>query len=368
MGNIGKIDNIWFLSDIHFGVRSNNLDWMEIHKQYFNDFFIPMILAAKNNNESNIIFILGDIFDNRQSMNILVQNMVLDIFNQLSQICPIYCLLGNHDIYYKNSNSVNSIKILQPYITKIFSEPTTKIFNSTSFGIMPWVEDKSKEQSIMESFINEKLDYVLCHTEIQNFKFNNFRQIENGLKINKNISTKRIISGHIHIRQEDEKVLFIGSPISLNRGDIGNVKGVYKLNLDSNKFTFFENKLSPRFIEIFYSDLIEMDVNYFKKYIKNNFIDIKIPIGQMNTFPVTKLYDLVTDIVKSIKIIPINMNNNINDLLDDEINQKDFNILNLMKEFIIKIDYNKTVKKNIYSKIKRLYQEAETKLNEDIKC
>ena len=38
-----------------------------------------------------------------------------------------------------------------------------------------------------------------------------------------------------------------------------------------------------------------------------------------------------------------------------------------MKEFIIKIDYNKTVKKNIYSKIKRLYQEAETKLNEDIK-
>ena len=38
-----KIKRLFILSDTHFGIRSNSLEWLNIQKTYFEDFFIPYI-------------------------------------------------------------------------------------------------------------------------------------------------------------------------------------------------------------------------------------------------------------------------------------------------------------------------------------
>lgn len=366
MINLKNINNVWFISDIHFGIRSNNLDWIEIHKEYFNQFLIPLLKKEKK--ENDILFILGDIFDNRQSINVLTQNFAMEIISKLSEIIPIYSLIGNHDIYYKNTNEVNSVKILSPYITKIFEEPEIIQINNLKFGVVPWIENKSKESQIINEISNDGCSYLLSHTEIQNFKFNSFRNIDFGIDAStlpKNI--KKIISGHIHIRQDSKNVLFVGSPLALNRGDIGNKKGIYRLDLSDEKFKFYENNISPVFIQIYYDEFKEMTLETFLKTIKNNFVDIKIPSEFASVFPVQRIVDLVIDKSRNIRFDIINNDlvKGVDFLSDDNINDKDFNILNLLKEYVIKMDYEKSMKKDIFRELKKLYTQVEVLNNEN---
>ena len=36
-------EKIFLLSDLHFGVRSNSLEWLINHKNFFYDFYIPFL-------------------------------------------------------------------------------------------------------------------------------------------------------------------------------------------------------------------------------------------------------------------------------------------------------------------------------------
>jgi DNA repair exonuclease SbcCD nuclease subunit len=72
------------------------------------------------------------------------------------------------------------------------------------------------------------------HTNLDGFKYDNGREITNGVNIsNKNI--KRVFSGHIHKRQENKKFIYIGSPYHTKRSDINNIKGAYILDTINNK-------------------------------------------------------------------------------------------------------------------------------------
>ena len=36
-------NRIWVLGDLHFGVRANSVEWLEIQKQFFEEIFIPTL-------------------------------------------------------------------------------------------------------------------------------------------------------------------------------------------------------------------------------------------------------------------------------------------------------------------------------------
>jgi len=61
---------IFLLSDLHFGVRANSIEWLENQLSFFNDFYIPIIKEKKR--DGDILFVLGDWFDNRQFLDINV--------------------------------------------------------------------------------------------------------------------------------------------------------------------------------------------------------------------------------------------------------------------------------------------------------
>jgi len=90
--NIKSAERAWIISDIHFGVRSSSLEWLGIHEDYFYNFFIPLIKKEKK--ENDCLFILGDVFESRQSVNILVLNKALEIFKEISNILPDVILVG----------------------------------------------------------------------------------------------------------------------------------------------------------------------------------------------------------------------------------------------------------------------------------
>ena len=69
-----------------------------------------------------------------------------------------HMIVGNHDIYYKNTNKVNSLTelfstadhIIEPWI---YSSPREHEFDGTKILMMPWINSGNREEAL--KFIKE---------------------------------------------------------------------------------------------------------------------------------------------------------------------------------------------------------------------
>jgi len=102
---------VWILGDLHFGVRANSMEWLEIQKQFFEDVFLPNLRA--NVKPGDVLVQVGDTFDNRQSINIRVLNYAVTLFEELGKILPVHVICGNHDIWAKNSNGYQTYRSIK---------------------------------------------------------------------------------------------------------------------------------------------------------------------------------------------------------------------------------------------------------------
>ena len=73
-----EVKRVWILGDLHFGVRANSMEWLEIQKDFFENLFIPTL--KEHVQPGDVLVQVGDTFDNRQSINIKVLNYAVDLF------------------------------------------------------------------------------------------------------------------------------------------------------------------------------------------------------------------------------------------------------------------------------------------------
>jgi DNA repair exonuclease SbcCD nuclease subunit len=284
---------IFLLSDLHFGVRANSLEWISNQKSFFEKFYIPYL---KNNvQKGDLLFILGDWFDNRQLLDINVLNVSIDIMLDLSEILPIHIITGNHDIYKKYDTDVNSIAAFR-YIPNVFvyEKPIIVTNRNNKILILPWIGNKDIEENYVRA---NQFDYIFAHVDINGFKYDNGREIKAAgadlLKFRKNI--KKLFSGHIHKRQEIDNFIYIGSPYHTKRSDIGNTKAIYIFDPQNNSFSYNENTFSPIFQRVTLDGILELFLKDTIKLLNNNYTDIIVPDKYIHLFNLTKFIDLLQD-------------------------------------------------------------------------
>jgi DNA repair exonuclease SbcCD nuclease subunit len=285
-------NKIFLVSDTHWGVRSNSLEWIQNQQAYFINFFIPYVKSKLETGD--ILCILGDWFDSRQLLDIHVMNISIDIIMELATILPIYMMTGNHDIYKKNDTDVNSLAAFRhiPNVT-IYEKPIIITNNTSNILLMPWIGSKELEESYLE---DNKVEYVFAHTTIEGFKYDNGRDITTGgVSVNKFSHIKRLFSGHIHKRQEVKNLIYLGSPYHTKRSDIGNSKGIYTFIPDENEIVFEKNTLSPVFQRIKLENLLDLTLDHCKYIFHNNYTDVIIPDKYIHIFHLTKFIDLLED-------------------------------------------------------------------------
>ena len=116
--NNSNINRVWIISDTHFGLKDGDDKWINIAKQWRNEFLIPTIL--NNAKEGDYLFHLGDVFDKRTSINLNAINFTIETFEILSSI---FAALNNNKHEIRNDSAadrmitydafnVNSIKSL----------------------------------------------------------------------------------------------------------------------------------------------------------------------------------------------------------------------------------------------------------------
>lgn len=273
--NQKDISNLFIISDIHFGVRSDSIEWQNNMKEYFNDFFIPFI--EENKDSETGIAILGDLFDNRNSINISTMNICSDIIQKMTALCPVTILTGNHDMFKRRDSSLSSLASVSHINgVTVISEPTIINYKGDKSGLwIPYMGDNKTETEYLRT---SNCDYAFLHTECIGSVFDNNRPIIDGTNINLFKGT-RVYSGHIHKRQEssDKHFIYVGSPYQLRRSDIGNKKGLYKLNIINGTTSFIPNMISPEYKRISIQKVLETSLIDFMEYVSNSYVDILVP-------------------------------------------------------------------------------------------
>ena len=282
------------ISDLHFGISANSLLFQNIQKEYYEDFLIPFL---KQQDKDTALFILGDVFDCRHSINVGVLNYVYNLLKTISNIIDVYIIAGNHDLFSENS-LVSSLISIENCVKKVYYTPEMVTVNNCNILLLPYNTSDKPYSEIISNYNN--IDYIFTHCDIASMKFSDSVKIPNS-DSNKVINEdcfkvcKKIISGHIHKRQETNKVIYLGSPYSLTFNDVNDVKGVYELNVETDVINFFENPIDHKFKKLSMNDLLNMSDEQFLEFANNSFVSVSIPQMEKTKISYSKYYKLLED-------------------------------------------------------------------------
>lgn len=305
-----KVKKTFLLGDLHLGIKNNSSSWMKIQEDFLFNTFIEQCLDNGLNKDTDILILEGDVFHNRMTLDIVILQSASRIFeNFCAHFKKIYVIAGNHDVYYKDNNSVTSLHTLRDLIEinpnnrgklVVLTDPAILTINKHKYLMLPWEHDnKILSETIKNN--EDTCDYIICHADIKGAKFNRFVKVETGLD-SKNLSKfKKIYAGHIHIRQNMTKagaqVSYTGTPYHMDKGDIGNKKGFDILSYENDEIveTFVPNLVSPCYVKTNIYILLDLTLDEIKNIVNKNYVDISVDSKIADRFNASTFLDLLGD-------------------------------------------------------------------------
>lgn len=240
------------LGDPHFGSRSDNLLFLQHFLRFYDEVFFPYL----EKNKIDTVICLGDLFDRRKYININTLNTFRERIIKKSQEMGIqwHILLGNHDIYYKNTIAVSSVKeVLETEEGfTVYDIPKDLTLDSYTFGIVPWITPENRQECL--DFIQNTKARTLCgHFEIAGFYMNTVTKCDSGLDLKMFKRFEHVLSGHFHKKQKKGNIQYTGTPYQFTFGDLGETKGFHIFDTDTEKMRFVKNPNSI-FWKVVYDD------------------------------------------------------------------------------------------------------------------
>lgn len=242
---------ILLITDTHFGIRNGNEAVERYQAEFFEKQFFPYL--EKHKKDIDLIIHLGDLFDQRKyigfkTLDFWYKNFIGPI-NDVG--LPIHLIVGNHDVHWRETNSLNSPRLLlKDYKNfEVFENP----IEESGFLYLPWINKENFEES---KNIIQSTSSKICigHLQLSGFLMMSGQLCEHSdLTMSDFLKFKRVFSGHFHWRSGQKNIEYLGSPYQLNWADIGNNRGFHIYDVDENDLTFIHNPLE-QYIKLEYDD------------------------------------------------------------------------------------------------------------------
>jgi len=343
---------IAIVSDLHLGVKNDNPFFLEESLKYFEEQFFPYLKEHK----INTVIHIGDLMDRRKYVNFNTLHQIKRrLFDKMQDLeIDFWTTLGNHDVYYKNTNEVESTGLLfNEYLNlHVVRQPTVVPFDNLKIGIVPWITNDN-EKDCMDFIQSSKCSILMGHFEINGFEVVSGIYHSHGVEKNVFSKYEKVLSGHFHIRQTKANIHYVGTPYQMSFGDVVGKKGFNVLDTSTRELEFVENK--RRVFHVIKYD----DVNGFdpidQDEIRNCFVKVLV-INKKKQ----KVFDKFIDILYSCELQELTVIEEIERNEDDgeEIDMSEDTISIIAKEIDI-IDSIKD-KQKMKTLIKEIYMESIT--------
>lgn len=261
------------ITDQHFGARNDSIQFHEYYKKFYQEFFFPILLE----NGIDTIVELGDIFDRRKYVNFDTLYRAREYFFDpiIHNGYELHCIVGNHDIYFKNTNRVNAPTLLIEEAgdrIHVYDEPTVCNLDGLNVLFMPWINPSNHEEAI-HYVQNSGCDVCMGHLELKGFEMYKGAIIDHGMERNIFSRFDMVMSGHFHHKSSRDNVHYLGAPYEMTWSDYNDDRGFHIFDTNTRELTFFKNPYTM-FNKIYYNDIdgenvLDQNFDYLKDtYVK----------------------------------------------------------------------------------------------------
>ena len=339
---------ILLITDQHFGVRNDNQYFLDHYKKFYSEIVVPFIKQS----DIDTVICLGDTFDKRRSINFMSLDAAKEMwFDQLEELnVKMHMLVGNHDIYYKNTLRVNApSELLGQYENiSVYTEPTTTVFDNLPVLFLPWICDENREESL-RAITESSAPVAMGHLELNGFEAHPGHVMHNGMDSSMVGKFKKVFSGHYHMKSNRDNIYYLGNPYQLYWNDYGCKRGFHVFDTETLKTTFYRNPFDT-FHKLYYNGGVSVPDD---RDLKGTFVKLIVEDkGDYAKFDyqVKRLQDLGLADLKIIEDLSVELENG-DAVLETE------DTLTLLDNYIDEIDL-KVDKNNIKSVMRSLYIEA----------
>ena len=338
---------ILLITDQHFGVRNDNLHFVEHYRKFYSKIVIPFLKASGIKEIIN----LGDTFDKRRSINYMsleaAKEMWFDPVKELG--CKMTALIGNHDIYYKNTLRINSPEeLLGGYDIDVIDEPTTRSYDGTDILFLPWICDENYDRTL-RSITESTAPVCMGHLELNGFEAHPGHVMDKGIDMNIFKKFTKVFSGHYHTKSNKNNCYYLGNPYQLYWNAYGQKRGFHVFDTETLRTTFYRNPFDT-FHKLYYNNGVVLPN---EEEVKGTFVKLIVEDkGDYTKFDyfVRQLQDIGLADLKIVEDLSV-------DIEGGDVVVETEDTITLLDNYIDDIDL-KVDKSNVKNIMRSLYMEA----------
>lgn len=345
---------IALITDQHFGARNDSQLFLDYYEQFYSEVFFPTLIKEGIKH----LLILGDTFDRRKYINFNTLHRAKKMFFERLDEHGIntHMLVGNHDTYYKNTNDVNSARILitdLDYIN-IIDKPKTIRIQGHEICMVPWICADNYDDCIKE-ITNSSASFCAGHFEIQGFSMYRGHPCQEGLSRDLFRRYEFTFSGHYHHKSNNSGIHYLGNPYELTWQDYQDPRGFHTFDLDDRVLTFHQNPY-VMFHRLVYNDADNDYSNYDVEHLKNRYVKVVVSV---KSSPYT--FDRFMDKIYSVEPADVTIVEDFTDLtegLDDEMVDQAEDTLTILNKTVDSINEDGIDNSKLKNILRELYVEA----------
>lgn len=337
-------------------MRNDSAVFNELARKFYTDVFFPRLKSE----HFGAVVQLGDLFDRRKYVNFNTLKTAKEyFFDPMDALdIPFYVLIGNHDIFYRNTLSVNSPQLLlNSYRNiKIFDKPTQHSIGGMTFDFIPWICEEN-EKEVTEFIATSKASHCFGHLQLTGFEMDRGNYCHEGMDMAIFSRYEQVLSGHFHHRSSRGNILYTGVPNQMTWADWNDPKGFHILDTETRELTMVRNP-HEIYTKIFYND----DDLYFDEVQNGDYSDyagkyVKVVVEKKNN---SFLFETLIECLNKANPHDVTIVEDFSDVATieegEEVNQAD-DTLSIIDKVVdgLEIDLEKSRLKNI---MREVYNEA----------
>ena len=248
---------------------------------------LDWVFRTSIENKINNIVFLGDLFHDRQKIDVLTYQKTYEVLEKylFENKINLYLLLGNHDLWHNQKWDISSINPLRKLPgVKVINEPSVEVLEDDYlFGFLPYthnpIEDLKKVESQWSKLSKKNTPKILgghiaVDGAVWNVKYNTTAEVAiehdgDMIKVGPSIfkNWDKVFLGHYHSEQKlNDKVEYVGSPLQLSFGEAFQQKHIIIYDIDKNECKYAINNFSPKHFIINEDELenYELEGNFIR--------------------------------------------------------------------------------------------------------
>jgi DNA repair exonuclease SbcCD nuclease subunit len=336
------------ITDTHFGVRKGSQIFHDYFSQFYSSTFFPLL----DSRSIDTVVHLGDCFDVRKGIDYWSLDWAkTNFFDPLKERgIQLILIVGNHDIFYRESLSINapSLNLAEYDNITIIDTPRTVSVRDTNVFMVPWICAGNAERFTQELDATTA-DISMGHLELAGFYANKDYQCQHGTDPKVFQQFQTVFSGHFHKKSTRGNITYLGNPYQLYWNDEGDTRGFHLFDLETQELEFIENP-NTMFHKIYYNEENQKLINpnkYKDSYVKVIVEGTSSPVKLSRV--VDKLYDTGIHDIKIIENIDIS--------IDEDVEVEAEDTLTTLTNYVNAMD--DVNKDSVISIFKSLYVEAQ---------